>query len=473
MDLTSPPDTPPKLLSWRLELPLVRRVLRLGVWVMLAVITQFFVNAADTFMVGRLEAKTATASQAALGLGMPLFWGVGGFFAAVSFGTQALTARRYAAGDDEAAGAVLWNALWIALAAGILGGALGHELVDSAMGYFAEASEAQRRLGADYTKIRMLGIPGMVVTFAYKAFYDGIGRTYVHLWAALAMNVFNIALNYLLIFGSEPLGIPALELRGAGIASVTSTYLGLAIIAAVSLRRTDRRRFRTYRPANFDPRAAVQIVRLMLPSGSATVILMGGFLLFMRFVGMLDAGTGENTYTAAAKAIMDTAALCFMPLLAFGTATATCVGQSLGAGKPNLAARYGWEAVRLGIYAMGLVMTAMLLAPEPILAFWAPNDPAVAAEGAAALRIVALSLPLMVVGLVLSQALYGAGANLYVMLVELTLHVGVLVPASYLFGPVLGGGLEGVFAAAALYITLLGVAMAWKFAGGSWRRIRL
>jgi len=473
VDLTSPPDTPPRLWTLRLELPLVRRVLRLGVWVMLAVITQFFVNAADTFMVGRLEAKTATASQAALGLGMPLFWGVGGFFAAVSFGTQALVARRYAAGDHRAAGAVLWNALWIALAAGLLGGALGHALVDPAMGYFAEASEAQRRLGADYTRIRMLGIPGMVLTFAYKAFYDGIGRTYVHLWAALAMNLFNIGLNYLLIFGSAPLGIPALELRGAGIASVTSTYLGLLIIAAVSLRRADRRRFRAYRPANFDPAAAARIVRLMLPSGSATVILMGGFLLFMRFVGMLDAGSGANTYTAAAKAIMDTAALCFMPLLAFGTATATCVSQSLGAGKPNLAARYGWEAVRLGIYAMGAVMAAMLLWPEPILAFWAPNDPAVATEGANALRTVAVSLPLMVVGLVLSQALYGAGANLFVMLVELTLHVGVLVPASYLFGPVLGGGLEGVFAAAALYIALLGAVMGWKFATGSWRRIRL
>ena len=170
---------------------------------------------------------------------------------------------------------------------------------------------------------------------------------------------------------------------------------------------------------------------------------------------------------------MDTAALCFMPLMAFGTATATCVSQSLGAGKPNLAARYGWESVRLGVYAMAPIVLVFLLIPEQIIAFWTPNDPAVPLAGAGALRIVALSLPMMVVGMVLSQALYGAGANTYVMLVELALHLGVLVPVSYLLGPVLGLGLAGIWTAAAIYVTLLGVAMGTKFLGQGWRRIEL
>ena len=75
MNLTDLGDEPPRLLKLRLETPIVRRVLRLGSWVMLAMITQFFVNAADTFMVGRVADKDiATVSQAALGLGMPLFW---------------------------------------------------------------------------------------------------------------------------------------------------------------------------------------------------------------------------------------------------------------------------------------------------------------------------------------------------------------------------------------------------------------
>ena len=84
-------------------MPLVRRVVRLGVWVVLAMVTQYLVNVADNAMVGRLEGDEATASQAALGVAMPFFWAFGGFFAAVGAGTQAITGRRYAESDYRGA----------------------------------------------------------------------------------------------------------------------------------------------------------------------------------------------------------------------------------------------------------------------------------------------------------------------------------------------------------------------------------
>ncbi len=440
---------------------------------MLAMITQFFVNAADNFMVGRLEDPLqATASQAALGLGMPFFWAVGGFFCAVAFGTQALTARRYAEGDHARAGQVLWNALVVATVAGVVGLVFGQWLTPTAMGFLAQASPEQASLGTDYTMMRMLGIPAMVLTFSYKAFFDGIGRTRVHLYAALVMNAINIGLNYLLIYGAPALGIPAMALEGAGLASALSTYIGLAIMVGISL-GAEYRRYNFYRWAHTRVALIREIVRLMLPSGVATVILMAGFMLFMRFVGQIDAELGGNTLSAATKALMDTASLCFMPVIALGTATATAVSQSLGANKPHLAARYGWESVRLGVYAMLVVAAVFVAIPEVILGVWAPNDPAVVAAGANSLRIVAAGLPAMVVGLVLSQALYGAGANTFVMVVEGILHFGVLVPVSWLLGPQLGFGLEGVWLAAALYTNLMGLAMALKFLGRGWRTIRL
>ena len=474
MKLTDLSDEPPRLLKLGLELPIVTRVLRLGSWVMLAMVTQFLVNAADTFMVGRLADKdAATAAQAALGLGMPLFWAVGGFFAAVSFGTQAMTARRYAEGKPEAAGQVLFNSLVVATLAGVFGMVFGYAFTPDAVEFLAKASPTQAELGTMYTRLRMLGIPAMVLTFSYKAFFDGIGKTHVHLWAALSMNVVNIAINYLLIFGYEPLGIPQMGLYGAGLASALTTYIGAAVMAAYSFRRELLRTYRFYRLRHFDRAITSTIVRLMVPSGSATVILMAGFLLFMRFVGQIDAEVGGNINSAATKAIMDTAALCFMPLIAFGTATATAVSQSLGAGKPNLAARYGWESVRIGILAMLVVGGLFLAFPHEILRIWSPNDPAVAEVGANSLRMIASALPLMVVGLVLSQALYGAGANTYVMVVEGLLHFGVLVPFAWLLGPHLGYGLIGVWAAAAIYVNCLGLAMGAKFLGKGWRHIRL
>jgi len=333
----------------------------------------------------------------------------------------------------------------------------------------------QEQLATDYTTIRMFGVAGMVVTFSYKAFFDGIGRTEVHLWAALMMNAINLVLNYLLIFGSEPLGIPRLEVRGAAIASVIATYMGLVMMVGTSLTSRYRERFALYRRPKLELPVVSRIVRLMIPTGAATTILMLGFALFMRFVGELDAATGDgsNVFTAATKAIMDTASLCFMPLIALGTATATCVSQSLGSDKPNLAARYGWESARLGVYAMFVVGVIMWTFPGEIIRLLAPHDERVVEAAIPSLRLIALALGPMAVGLVLAQALYGAGANVFVASAEFVLHFGVLVPLSWLFGPYLQWGMEGIWSAAALYCSLLGVVMAMKFARPGWREIRL
>lgn len=474
MDLSDQPDNPPRVLQLWPDMAIARRLWRLGSYVMLAMITQFLVNAADNLMVGRLPAEEATASQAALGVGMPLFWAIGGFFSAVSFGTQAMTARRIAEGDASKAGQVLFNSVIVAIFAGILGTLLGYWLTPHAVSFFGAASAEQSRLATAYTQVRCLGILSMVVTFSYKAFFDGIGRTYVHLWAAVVMNFVNIALNYLLIYGSESLSIPTMGLSGAAWASTISTYLGLTIMIAVSLWPGYRNGFSIYRWSHRSLAIAGRIIKLLLPSGSATVILMLGFLLFMKFVGDLDAAEGmNNAYLAATKAVMDTAALCFMPLLAFGTATATAVSQSLGARKTHLAARYGWEAVRVALWAMLPVMVGILIFPESILSFWAPKDPTVVEVGVLPLRLVASSIPLMVVGLILSQALYGAGANTYVMVAEGILHLGVLVPLSWLLGPKLGYGLPGIWTAAVVYVNALGILMAAKFLGRGWRTLRL
>ena len=57
------------------------------------------------------------------------------------------------------------------------------------------------RLGTAYTQWRFVGIVSMVTTAAYKAFFDGTGRTYVHFVAAIVMNVVNVFLCWLLMFG--------------------------------------------------------------------------------------------------------------------------------------------------------------------------------------------------------------------------------------------------------------------------------
>ena len=89
------------------------------------------------------------------------------------------------------------------------------------------------------------------------------------------------------------------------------------------------------------------------------------------------------------------------------------------------------------------------------------------------MRLMGLCSPLIAVGMILTQALFGAGNTRFVMVAELILHFTCLVPLAWLFGIVLGGGLVGIWLSAVLYITLLASVMSRKFGSGDWAFIRL
>ena len=83
----------------------------------------------------------------------------------------------------------------------------------------------------------------MAATFALKAFFDGIGKTHVHLVSAVWMNALNVVLCILLIFGNVTLGIPKLGIAGAGLAGFIATYVGLFIMLGYAMRPEYRARF--------------------------------------------------------------------------------------------------------------------------------------------------------------------------------------------------------------------------------------
>ncbi len=142
-----------------------------------------------------------------------------------------------------------------------------------------------RDLAISYTRWRMLGIISMAMTMAIKAFFDGIGKTYVHLVAAIMMNIFNVALCWILVFGK--LGAPRLGVVGAGLAAFVATWVGLLIMLIYAVRARDE--FRPFRWSNLSGHAHLGHPRSCRSRQAlATVVMMFGFGLFSRVVGQLD-----------------------------------------------------------------------------------------------------------------------------------------------------------------------------------------
>jgi MATE family multidrug resistance protein len=460
--------------SW-LDVAQSKRILTLAAPVILAMLTQTGVNIVDTYFLKKLPYQDASDAQAALTPSLMLLWAVGGFLSAISVGTLAMTSRRYGEGNDEAAGAVVPNAVLVTLIGGVVFSALGWLFMPQMFGAIVSNPHVAE-LGTVYCRWRFVGIASMAMTAGYKSFFDGIGKTHLHLWAAIVMNIFNAVLCWLLIFGN--MGAPRLGIAGAGIAAATASWMGLVVMAIFSMGSQYRDRFKFYRLKNLSLSTVWDLLKLSVPGGLATVAVMTGFLLFTKIVGRLDAqsatvmvhGVRVAANGAATTIIIEVLSATFFSCMAFGTATATLVGQSLGQKNPDLAESYAWTSVKLGAIIFGIIGALIFTWAPGVMGVFS-DAPVVIAAGTNPLRLVSALGPIVAFGMILTQALFGAGDTKYVMAVEVALHFGCLVPFAWIFGVTLNGGLMGVWASAGLYALLLTVFMAGRFARGKWKTL--
>src|SRR5262245_31992375 len=200
-----------------------RAILRLALPTVAAMVTQSSVTEDDIRFFARLPCPESSNAQAALLPSLIVLWLFGGSLSAISVGTQAFTGRRFAENRFEDAGGVLANAAAFAVVAGIVFSAIGYATMPFLLGAIVKMPEA-REAAERYLGWRLLGVTSMAATFAFKAFFDGIGKTHIHLVSAVVMNVLNIVLCMILIFGNASLGIAKMGIAGAGLAGFISTY---------------------------------------------------------------------------------------------------------------------------------------------------------------------------------------------------------------------------------------------------------
>ena len=458
-----------------------RAVLKLATPTVVAMLTQSVVNEVDIVFFSWLPCPESSNAQAALLPSLILLWMFGGSLSAISVGTQAIAARRFAERKEADAGSVLVNSWFFSLTAGIIFTVLGYLSLPYVLDLLIKVPEV-REAARSYLNWRLLGIVSMAMTFSFKAFFDGIGKTHVHMVSAIVMNALNIVLCLIFIFGRW--GAPRMGIAGAGLAGFVSTWVGLGIMIGWAVLKKYRGPFRPFWLSRLSKRLTWDILKLSIPSAVATIAVMSGFALFAMIVSKLDSlvdsaevqgscGRAEAVNSAATTVIVGILKLTFTACLAFGTSTATLVSQSLGEGDGDKAARFGWVSVRLGILIFGVVgFLEGIVFPREILTF-VSGSPAVVEAAMMPMRIMGICTPLIAIGMILSQALFGAGNTRFVMIVELILHFLCLVPLAWVLGITWGHGLVGIWSAAVVYVVLLSSVMLWKFAKGDWKEIRI
>src|SRR5260221_525885 len=281
----------------------------------------------------------------------------------------------------------------------------------------------------------------------------------------LGVNGINMAGSWILVSGKPALGIPAIGVIGSACGAASGWILG-ALFALYLVRHTraDRPRLQW---ANIVPHRETmrRILHVGLPSTVELVIFQLGVVSFLRVV----VGLGPTVY-AANVAINTIESIGTLPALGFSVAATALVGQALGAGDPELAARSTWATLRpclMIIITLGLVA---LLLPQYLLGF-VVADPHVLHAGSVAMRISCLTLPASATAFVFNGALRGAGDTKFPVVVRAAGTWGMRLPLAMFLVPALalpGGRL--VMAIDFMTQAALGY---WRFSSGRWLRARV
>lgn len=422
-----------------------RRLLRLAVPALGALIAEPLYVLTDTAIVGRL----GTTPLAGLSVASAVLLTAYSISIFLAYGTTAAVARRLGAGDERGAADQAVQGLWLAVGLGVLlavvGAAVGPSLISLLGGRGAVAAQARI-----YLDISLLGLPAMLVSLAGVGYLRGLQDTRTPLWVALGTAVGNGALESVLIFG-----------LGFGIgASALSTVLAQWVGAAVFVLRAGRAARR--HGAALRPR--LEEVGRLLVVGShllvRTAALRGSLL-----VGVAVA-TRIGTPTVAAYEIgFGVWSLAALALDALAIAAQSLVGHALGAGDAAAARRLGGRALTLSA-AVGVAIGVVLaLARHPLAALFS-DDPVVVALCAESLLFVAAMQPINGAAFALDGILIGAGDQRFLAW-AMAGAFAVYAPAA-LTVRLAGGGLGWLWAALGLFMVARWVTLHARFRTDRW-----
>ncbi|PLK20089.1 putative efflux protein, MATE family [Natronobacterium gregoryi] len=373
---------PPKLLQ--LAWPLV-----------LGNLLQTFYNLADMFWVGRVSSDAV----AAVSLMFPLSWMFVSTAMGLTAATIALVSQYVGADNDRMADKVVAQTILLAVAISSVLAAVGLYFREPLL-WLIGARDQVFVAALAYIEVIFLALPLTFLFFAFRASLQGAGDTKTAMWLVFISAGINVVIDPFFILGWGP--VPEMGTRGAAVA----TFISRAIAAVAGVYILPDGRFGVrLRPQDLMPNLEIQrqLIDVGYPSTidgwarSFASVAMAGFVA--RFGAAPTAAYGIGVrYMSVTWSVAG----------AVGNATATGVGQNLGAQTPDRAAAVTKTATAGTMAAIFGVAVLLVAFPAQAMTVFV-DDPAVIAEGVVFLRIVGPFWALFAGVMVVQGAFRGAG----------------------------------------------------------------
>lgn len=439
----------------------LKPLLRLAIPLIAVNVGNQLMAAVDTAFAGRLD----EVSLAATGLGSTIFFLTSIFGIGVALGVDPLASQAFGAGRRRHARRAMWQGVYAGLIVTVPLAAItvGLGAILESLGFGSALAETTRV----YMHARLASLIPLMIFMACRSYLQAAHLTRPILISTLVANLFNLAADWLLIFGDAGLagiglpemGIPALGVAGIGWATTVSASMQLAVVA-FALRAVEPGQGQ--QPIRAWDRLLLQrIFQLGVPIGLQLVSEAGIFVLASFLANRIGITVG-----AAHQVAIVLASLSFMAPLAVGMATSVQVGRAIGRGDHPGTRRAGLAGIALGGLAMVFAALMMWIFPAVLASIMTDQSPVI--ELAAQLLIIAGAFQIFDgIQAVGSGALRGAGMTRWAMTANIVAYWLVGLPVALYLAYGLGWGPHGLWWGMTAGLAVAAAALTVKFAAVS------
>ena len=410
-------------------MPIRKLLISMSLPMMASMLVQALYNIVDSIFVARVSEAALTAVSISFPIqNLMIAFGVG-----IGVGVNALLSKSLGEGDQPRAQRIALQGIFIEVICCVIFILVGIFAMD--LFFRGQTADAEIiALGKDYLSICCIFSVGLFAQLIFERLLQATGRTVLSMISQCAGALINIIFDPILIFGVSWLGIPAMGVTGAAIATVFGQIVGGIVAIVLNVRRNRELdfRFRGFRP---DGKLCGSILFIGIPSA-----IMGSIGSFMTYgVNKILFAFEEVGKTAAAVfgVYFKLQSFVFMPVFGLNNGMVPIVSYNYGAKRPDRIT----QTIRLSaIYAVAIMAAGVVvvqLIPDKLLLLFDASEQMLTI-GVPALRIISTCFVFAGFSIVCSSVFQALGNSIFSMIMSITRQLAVLLPAAYILAHAFG-----------------------------------
>ena len=311
----------------------------------------------DTMMIGKYGGQLAVSS---VGLSTEIIYSFFNIIIAVGISTAltSLVSRAIGSKDYKKAEIIANAGIKIAVVLAFIFFSLLFFIPDKILN-LAGATKEMLPLATRYAKISSFSFFLLTLSSTTNGVFRGVKDTKTSLYVAGSINIVNLFLDYVLIFGN--LGFPEWGITGAAVATVAGNFIGILL----QWSRLKKLPFKISLFSYVFKKDIWEIIRFAIPSGLQEANFSLSRLLGLTFI--LSLGT---TAFAANQIGIAIEAISTMPGWGVAIACTALVGHSIGENNQNKSQEYTLYSTIIASIFMGILAVFFFFIPKTLVSFF-------------------------------------------------------------------------------------------------------